>query len=252
MKRICFILGVLFFFANSVLAKEIWVIDDEGLIPYQREENCPIYPIPSEGVPVEIAGQLIRGKITKHIIEGDEEIKWTLKPFWHLQKIEIIPRTEISYSASAWISEEILPLKNEKTKWLGVILFFIAPAICILAVSVINQNAKLGDKKLFVFYGMFFILIIYGALMGFFIGEFLGGLIGLFVGIFAGGSIGGLAGGSEGVITGMFACIFVGTIAGMFGNNIAIIKGYLIFITLACLFSFIAAKAIKKIWPVRI
>ena len=252
MKRICFVLSMLFlfvFFANSVLAEEIWVIEDDGLIPYQREENCPIYPIPPEGISAEIAGKLIREEISEYIIQESKEIEWTLKPFWHLRKIEIIPQTKVFYSASAWISEEILPLKSEKNNYLGIIFFLIMPVIGILVASIANQNAKLGNKKLFVFYGMILILIIFSASISFFIGKAAGVFAGLFVGIFVGGFIGWVAGRFDGVVAGAIAGMLVGAFVGRFTNDIAMIRGYLIFIALACLLSFIAAKVIKRLWP---
>ena len=255
MKRICLsMLFLLVFGIGYTVAEEIWVIEDEGLVYYVKEENHPIYPIPPEGVPIEIAGKLIRGEISDYVIEGDGEIKWALKPFWYLREIKIIPQTKVSYSASAWISEEIPPQKKEETDWTGIILFLIMPALCILMVSITNQNAELGDKKLFIFYGMFFILIIFCVLISYLvevdIGLFIGMLVGTFVGAFAGWFAGWFAGKIQGAIIGLFAGTLVGAFAGVFTNDITIIGQYLIFIALTCLLSLIAAKAIKKRWPV--
>ena len=253
MKRICFILGILVlfvFFAGSVLAKEIWVIEDEGLVCYIKGENYPIYPIPPEGLPVEIAGKLIRGEISEYIIEGDKEIKYALKPFRLLRKIEIVPRTKVFY-ADRWISKEILPQKREKPDWFFIVLFLIIPATGVLTTSIANQDSQIRNRnrKLFTFYGTFFVLIVFSALIGSFAGELIGGVVGMIIGLFVGVSAGGFAGKATGIFAGGFAGTFIGMFVGVLVGHLVV--EYLIFFAFVCFFSFIAAKVIKKLWPVK-
>lgn len=261
MKNFYFVLGILLsfaFFTDSAKAEEIWVNENGKLICYEKKEVHSAQP---EELSAETAGKLIRGEIPEPIIKGDKKIELVLKSFWHLQEVEIISQTKVSYSDGAWVSKEILPQRQDKFSWRAFLTFMLVPALGVLIISIINQWCEVGDGRLFVFYGAILVPIIFANLSGCLNNEtasmFIGGFIGIIAGVFAGGFacdfdrfnilIGGI---------GFFTSMFTGAIIGVVAGTFSIGKEYFVFFTFVCLFSFIMSKIIlgiiRKLRPVRV
>ena len=136
-----------------------------------------------KGLSASDALRLYRGEISNVKIETGKSPVYSFGfPIKSITKESVV-----SYKEGNLAVKDSLP-KHEST-WLITIFMVVVPIFLIALVTFINRVKRVGTKKLLLFYGgVFFMMLIGGALPGLanqFISAFVGGAVGAYTGILA-------------------------------------------------------------------
>ena len=261
MKKSVVLVGlfsVFFFGTSDVRAEEKIALEGNTLVVSEVREVKRISNVPA-GLSPENAYKLVTGELKEITVRNETGKAKYFFSFPLKGKTMFLDRI-VTYNGK-W-EEKKISRTEESRDWMLTIFWFIISAVGILVVSALNQLAKTGARKLFVFYGAVLAAIFAGVFAGMFVGTSVGILVGVFAGVFAGvfsnmflgTSAGILVGVSAGAFAGVFAgafasglaSIFAGMFAGKQGCACAIVLLYLVFVGATMLVSYIVANIVSK------